>query len=135
MRNCIGFCRSANLDLASLMGPIAKPKSRTAPVALCTSSLPFRTQRLAIAAKCIRQKAVNFRSDLLDTRALQIQDHLVKLVDILFGQKEITASLHPCLAGELYSVQALAICPLAQGSPVMDFICPMESKPQRGCSQ
>src|SRR6266508_5556078 len=91
--------------------------------------LPFGAQSFAIAATCIRQKAVNFWSDLLDTSALQVEDQLVKLVDILFGQKEIAADLHSCLARELYRVQALSVCTLTQYRSIMDFIRSMESKP------
>ena len=47
--------------------------------------LPFRSQRLAIAATCIRQKTIEARDDLLYADLLQIRDELVKLLGVLFG--------------------------------------------------
>ena len=70
----------------------------------------------------------------IDAGVLQVRDELVKLPDVLFGEKEVAASLHPSLEGQLDRTQALAVRALVQHGPVMDFASTVEGKPERGRS-
>ena len=56
-------------------------------------------------------------------------------MDVLFGNKEVTARPHLRLASKLNRSQTLAIRTLAQHGMVVNFIGTVEGKPQSGCTQ
>jgi hypothetical protein len=63
--------------------------------------LPFWSQGFGVAATRVGGKIVDLRNDLMYPRLLQIRDELIKLPDVLFGEKQIAAGLHPHLAYQL----------------------------------
>src|SRR6266566_1933740 len=93
---------------------------------------PFWSQGFGVAATRIGCKAIDAGDDLLHTGMLQVRDQLVKLVDILFGDKQVAAGLHVHLAGKLDCAQALPVSSLAHHSAVVDLVCAVEGKPERG---
>src|SRR5260221_11929047 len=92
---------------------------------------PFWPQRLSVAATRIGGKAINAGDDFLHTGVLQIRDELVKLMDILFGEKEVAPGLHSLhLAGEFDRTQALVVGSLVHHSPIMDLFSTKKRKPE-----
>ena len=88
-----------------------------------------------MAATSIGGKAIETGDDLLYANLLQVRDELVKLVDVLFGNKEVAARPHLSLAGKLDRAQALAVRAFAKHGPVVNLTGTVEGKPQRGRSQ
>src|SRR5712692_437119 len=97
--------------------------------------LPLWPQGFGMAATRIGGKAIDAGDDLLHSSALQVRDELVKLPDVLFGDKEVAAAFHPHLAGELDRAQALAVRPRTHHSPIMDLVSAVEGEPERGSVQ
>src|SRR2546426_10975556 len=83
--------------------------------------LPFRSQGFAMAATRIGQKTIEAGDDLLYADLLQIRNELVKLLGVLFGDREVAARPHLRLAGKLDRTQALAVRALAQHGLVVDL--------------
>src|SRR6266567_3109803 len=93
---------------------------------------PLRSQGFSVATTRIRGKAINLRDDLLHTSVLQVRDELIKLPDVLFGDKQVAAGFHSDLSGQLDRTQALSVRTLAHHGPIMNLVSPVESKPEGG---